>query len=365
MRPIFLLPLAVLGFAASTAAMAQAASPDPTITAATRTAVVDALGRQLKTRYVFPDIATRVAASLASKNAHGDYNIDTTTSAFGEALTRDLHELGKDLHLRVRFEPDFRPEPEQEGKPMSSRKLAEARLEMAHMAYGISRVQRLPGNVGYLDIRGFGPTELVSGAYTSAMSLLSGTDALIIDLRQNGGGEPSSVAYLLSHFFAEGDARHLNDLYSRTDNTTRAYWTDPAVGARYTRPIYVLTSHDTFSGGEECAYDLQTQKRATLVGESTGGGANPGDYIALADGFIAFIPTGRAINPITRTNWEHVGVKPDVTVPATIAMKTAYTTILDDLIHKATDPEEREGLKGTLARLEKGEIELPGYVPRH
>jgi hypothetical protein len=349
----------------STAASAQAPPPGASISEANRRAVVEALGWQLKTNYVFPDIAASVATAISAKNASGGYRTYATTSAFGDALTKDLHELGKDLHLRVRFEPDFKPEPEQEGKAMSSQKLAEARLEMAHMAYGISRVQRLPGNVGYLDIRGFGPTELVSAAYTSAMSLVSGTDALIIDLRQNGGGEPSSVAYLLSHFFAEGDARHLNDLYSRTDNTTRAYWTDPSVGSRYTRPIYVLTSHDTFSGGEECAYDLQTQKRATLVGESTGGGANPGDYMALADGFIAFIPTGRAINPITKTNWEHVGVTPDVAVPAATAMKTAYVTILKDLIQKTKDPEEKEGLTGTLANVEKDQVQLPVYTARH
>lgn len=349
----------------STAAFAQAPPPGAHISEANRRAVVDALGRQLKTSYVFPDIAASVATAISAKNASGGYRAYATTSAFGDALTEDLHEFGKDLHLRVGFEPGFKSEPEQEGKAMSSQKLSEARSEMAHMAYGISRVQRLPGNVGYLDIRGFGPTELVSGAYTSAMSLLSGTDALIIDLRQNGGGEPSSVAYLLSHFFTEGDARHLNDLYSRTDNTTRAYWTDPAVGARYTRPIYVLTSHDTFSGGEECAYDLQTQKRATLVGESTGGGANPGDYMALADGFIAFIPTGRAINPITKTNWEHVGVIPDVAVPAATAMKTAYVAILNDLLQKAKDPEGKDGLTDTLARVGKDEIQLPGYTPRH
>lgn len=232
------------------------------------------------------------------------------------------------------------------------------------MAYGVDRVQRLPGNVGYMEVRGFGPALIVGAAYSNAMSLLSGTDALVLDLRRNGGGEPESVAHLLSHFFAEGDERHLNDIYDRPKNSTREYWTNPAVTVRYTKPIHVLTSRQTFSGGEEAAYDLQTQKRATLIGETTGGGANPGDNVALGHGLVAFIPTGRSINPITRTNWEHVGVKPDIAVPAAAAMKTAYTAILSDLIAKATDPDEREGLTDTLARAEKGEIDLPGYVPR-
>ena len=180
------------------------------------------------------------------------------------------------------------------------------------------------GNIGYLDIRSFEPTEFVAEAYTSALRLLSGTDALIADVRQNGGGEPQSVAELISHFFAEGETRHLNDQYTRADNATRQYLTNPAVEVRYQLPMYVLISHDTFSGDEEFAYDLQAQKRATLVGQMTGGGANPGDDVPLGQGFLAFIPTGRAINPVTKTNWEHVGVRPDVSVPAAQAMKTAY-----------------------------------------
>lgn len=354
--------LSVLGLTASHAALAQSA-PDAPITPATRAAVVETLGRQLKSHYVFPDTAAKVAAALSAKLRHGDYDAASSSAAFGDALSNDLREIGKDGHFRVRFEPQFRAPPSEDG-PMTPEQVTQGRQEGAQRAFGINRVQRLPGNVGYLDIRGFGPTAFVAKAYTAAITLLSGTDALIIDLRQNGGGEPESVAWLLSHFFAEGDARHLNDLYSRTDGKTRAYWTSPAAGVRYTRPIYVLTSHDTFSGGEECAYDLQTQKRGVLVGETTGGGANPGDYVPLGQGFVAFIPTGRAINPVTGTNWEHVGVKPDIAVPAAGAMKIAYAAILKDLAAKATDPRDRQGLAGTLASVEKDEIQLPAYTPR-
>ena len=281
-----------------------------------------------------------------------------------EALTKDLVEIGNDKHFRVVFDPSYTPPPAGKLLP-TSEEVASYRQEMSRMAYGIDRVQRLPGNVGYLEVRGFGPALIVGAAYTNAISLLSGTDALVLDLRRNGGGEPESVAHLLSHFFAEGDERHLNDIYSRPTNATREYWTNPAVTVRYTKPIHVLTSSQTFSGGEEAAYDLQTQKRATLIGETTGGGANPGDNVALGHGLVAFIPTGRAINPITKTNWEHVGVKPDVAVPAAAAMKTAYLAILTDLAAKATDPDERESFKDTLARAQKDEIDLPKFVPRH
>jgi len=365
MRTALAVSISLLCLAASATALAQDGPAKATpINAAERAAVVVALGQQLKSNYVFPDLAEKLATATAAKQAKGGYNAATTSEAMSEALTNDLVEIGKDKHFRVVFDPSYTPPPAGKLLP-TSEEVASYRQEMSRMAYGIDRVQRLPGNVGYLEVRGFGPALIVGAAYTNAISLLSGTDALVLDLRRNGGGEPESVAHLLSHFFAEGDERHLNDIYTRPTNTTREYWTNPAVTVRYTKPIHVLTSSQTFSGGEEAAYDLQTQKRATLIGETTGGGANPGDNVALGHGLVAFIPTGRAINPITKTNWEHVGVKPDVAVPAAAAMKTAYLAILTDLAAKATDPDERESFKDTLARAQKDEIDLPKFVPRH
>jgi C-terminal processing protease CtpA/Prc len=187
---------------------------------------------------------------------------------------------------------------------------------------------------------------------------------VIVDLRRNGGGEPSSVAHLLSHFFAPGDVRHLNDIYTRPTDATQQYWTNPSVPVRYTGPVYVLTSKRTFSGGEEAAYDFQTQKRATLVGETTGGGANPGDFIAIAEGFGAFIPTGRAINPVTGTNWEHVGVKPDVAVPAADALRTAHAAALREALEKKQDKAERAELQELIGKVVADKLDAPVYTPR-
>lgn len=365
MRTALAVSISLLCLAASATALAQHGPAQPTsLSAAERAAVVATLGQQLKTNYVFPELAEKLAAHTAAKQAKGGYNAATTTDAMAEALTNDLVELGNDKHFRVEFASGFEAPPAGGPTVPSPAKFAEMRRELASLAYGVDRVQRLPGNVGYMEVRGFGPAAIVGAAYTNAMSLLAGTEALVLDLRRNGGGEPESVAHLLSHFFAEGDERHLNDIYTRPTNSTREYWTNPAVTVRYTKPIYVLTSAQTFSGGEEAAYDLQTQKRATLVGGTTGGGANPGDNVAIGHGLIAFIPTGRAINPITKTSWEHVGVKPDVAVPATAAMKTAYVAILTDLAAKATGEEERESMKELLARVEKDEVDLPKFVPR-
>ena len=238
------------------------------------------------------------------------------------------------------------------------------RQQAEQVAYGVFKVERLPGNIGYLDLRSFEDAHLAGPAYSAALSLLQGTRALILDLRRNGGGQPESVAFLMSHFFAPGDERHLNDIYTRNKNQTRSYWTSGLAQVRYTRPVYVLTSALTFSGGEECAYDFQTQKRATLIGDTTGGGANPGTVFSLGHGLIAFIPTGRAINPITRTNWEHVGVKPDIAVPAEQALQVAYADALKKRVAEAKSDRERAQLGALLARVEKGEVEKVDYARR-
>ncbi len=354
MRPstVLVLPALMLTLPAQ-----EASAP---VTPAQRKAVVEALAQALKTQYVFPEVAETTGKALLAKAAKGSYDGATTARAFAEALSKDLRDQGKDGHFRVRFDPEFKPR-EEDDKPPTKEELTELRTQAARRAFGIARVEQLPGNVGYLDVRGFGPTEFVGPAFSAALSILSGTEALILDLRQNGGGDPESVAYLVSHFFPEGDSRHLNSIYNRPRDTTRQYWTSPTVGPRYTGPVYVLTSARTFSGGEECAYDFQTQKRATLVGETTGGGANPGHPVALGHGFNAFIPTGRAINPVTKTNWEHVGVKPDVAVPAAEALKVAHTAILKGILEREKDPGYRKRLEEILARVEKGEPEAVRY----
>lgn len=356
----------LLSMGMTIAAFAQPTRNDPappTLSLAERNEVMQTLNSKLKANYIFPDIADRVSKALAAKAGKGDFVAANTMIALSEALSKELRELANDKHFRVFYDPEFVEKGSLNAVP-SPQELEEQRIEMQQIVYGIEKLQRLPGNVGYLELRGFGPTEFVGSAYTAAISLLAGTDALILDLRRNGGGVPSSVAHLMSHFFALGDERHLNDIYTRSTNATQQSWTSPAVTVRYNKPVYVLISPRTFSGGEECAYDFQTQKRATLVGETTGGGANPGDRFSLGHGLVINIPTGKAINPITRTNWEHVGVKPDIAVPAADAQQTAYVAILRILATNETNPRQRESLQRTLSLAEKGESETPVYKLR-
>jgi hypothetical protein len=352
--------LLTLGCLSTFYAVAAENKPDP-ITAQEKSEVIASLGKQLNKKYVFPEIAEKVALQLAQKDAAGGYGKANTKTDFAEQLTKDLREQGNDLHFRVNVMPDFQENDDPNSIPTQEEVDKIRKFELAN-AYGIVRIERLPGNVGYLELAGFGLDEFVTHALASALSVLSGTDAMIIDLRRNGGGSPETVADFMGHFFIEGDERHLNDLYSRPKNTTREYWTNPGAVGRYTNPVYVLTSGRTFSAAEECAYDFQTQKRAVLIGEKTGGGANPGSMFALGHDLVAFIPTGKAINPVTHTNWEHVGVKPDIEVPAAQAFYSAYAAALKSLLPKAADPRLKKRIEDALAYAEKSEPEPANYA---
>jgi C-terminal processing protease CtpA/Prc len=185
------------------------------------------------------------------------------------------------------------------------------------------------------------------------MNFLADTDALIVDLRKNGGGDPAMVALLCSYFFGV-ESVHLNDIYFRPDDSTQQYWTSPFVpGRKYTdKDVYVLTSGYTFSGAEDFANNLKTLKRATIVGETTGGGANPGGMERLHDHFAIFVPSGRAINPITKSNWDGTGVEPDVKVSAELALQKAHAIALEKLMGSGSDPDLTEERKQTLERLQ-------------
>jgi len=348
----------LLSFPASLPAFAAADMP---LNASARAAVVQALATEMNANYIELAVAKRVGRAIARKNAEGGYASAAGAQAFSAALTKDLRAFSGDLHFKAKFDERFRERSSAADAPTRAEEDDEG-VQSIRSGYGIEKIEHLPGNVGYIDLRDFGPAELVGPAYTAAMSLMAGADALILDLRLNHGGRPDSVAQLMSHFFPHGDKRHLNDIYDRPTNTTREFWTLPSVAERYRKPVYVLTSARTGSGGEECAYDFQTQKRATLVGETTLGAANPVRLFSVGHGIVVAIPVARSINPVTRTSWEHVGVKPDIAVPAGQALQTAHVAILRKLASSAKDDNERAKLQRVLAMVEKGETEKPVYT---
>lgn len=329
----------------------QPRGPDAPITAAQRDEAVEALARALLESYVFPERAAEAAKSVRARRKRGEYDKLTTGHALATTLTRDINAILRDAHFHVRFSKEPLPERKQ-GEGPSAEEIAAHHEFERQVNGGFERVERLPGNIGYIEVRSFAFPERGYDATAAAMSFVSGTDALIIDIRRNGGGAPEAVAALCSYFFAE--PVHLNDLYFRPENATRQFWTSAVPGKRYLdREIYVLTSKKTGSAAEEFAYNLQNLKRATIVGEVTWGGANPGDMVRLGDHFIAFVPTGRAINPISKTNWEGVGVKPDLEAPADDALRVAQVKLLEKQLATTRDPEARQIVEERLRELQK------------
>jgi C-terminal processing protease CtpA/Prc len=185
------------------------------------------------------------------------------------------------------------------------------------------------------------------------MSLVADTQALIFDLRRNGGGSPHGAIFWNSYLFPDADT-HLNSIYDRESETTRQFWTLAYVpGRRYLdRPVYVLTSGDTFSGAEEFAYNLQQQHRATLIGETTRGGAHPTEPFPLTPTLEITVPVARSVNPVSGTNWEGTGVEPDITVPAAEAFDTAYPLALRAVLASSAPPSVLERARAALAAVE-------------
>lgn len=302
---------------------------DIRLDAADRKEVINGAIAQLKDAYIYPETAQKMAGALLAHEEAGEYDQITDGGSFAARLTEDLQAISHDKHLRVDYAP-FKMSPEQFGGPPAGEQ-ARFRKDLEHENCGWERIEVLPGNIGYVKFNMFGPPDLCGPTVVSAMNFLAHVDAIIFDLRDNHGGDPKMVQMVASYLFDR--PTHLNDLYFRRDNQTTQYWTLPYIpGPRLaSQPVFVLTSNRTFSGGEEFCYDLQTEKRATLVGETTGGGAHPVSAHRINDHFMIGVPEGRPINPITQKDWEGTGVTPDVAVKAEDAFTTAEKLSSDNL----------------------------------
>jgi hypothetical protein len=272
--------------------------------------VIGGVATELREGYVFPKIGAQAADALERALQEGAYAGVTDPARFAARLAEQLRAITQDSHMRVIFGSPFRNQP-QPSAPQ------DAGFE----------VRRLDGDIGYIHLARFVPPDIFIPAADDAMRSLSDTAALIIDMRDNGGGHPASVAYLVS-FFLDPDTRvHINDLIWRNRGTstfrTESFWSSPTPVSYLGRPVYVLVGPRTYSAGEEFAYDLQALKRATVVGATTRGGANPGGLNDLGSDLFMVVPTGRAENPVTRSNWGGVGVLPDVQAALEAAQETA------------------------------------------
>jgi len=316
-------------------------APAPSLDAAKKQAIVDEIAALLNKNYIFADKAKKVEEALRAKLAAGDLDKPAAAPDFARAVGAIILDVTKDRHTGFAYNParaeDIRRlegQSEEEARKVRERELEDARRDN----FGFRKVERLPGNIGYLDFRVFASPAEAGPTAIAAMNFLAYCDAIIVDLRQNGGGDPAQIQLISSYFFEE--PVHLNDLYARALDRTENYWTLPFVpGDKAAKAdLYVLTSARTFSGAEEFSYNLQNLKRATIIGETTGGGAHPTNAMIVQRDYILRVPFARAINPVSKTNWEGTGVKPDVAVPAAQAFDRAYAMAVEKLAAKATDP---------------------------
>jgi hypothetical protein len=319
------------------------------------TELIDIITGLLRSSYVFPERAEQAAVALEASLAAGEYE-GLDDEALAEKLTSQLYEVCRDKHLRVHTQPRWDgPARHREGEPgQPARPPWPDWLERGSpFNYGIFRVERLDGNVGYLDLHAVPHPDEAGPAIAAAMELVAGTGALIIDLRHNGGGAPPGVVFWLSYLFPD-DQTHLNDIFDGLTGQTRQFWTLASVpGHRYLdRPVYLLTSTRTFSGGEDFAYSLQAQDRAELIGETTGGGAHPTQRIPISATLALAVPHARSVNPVTGTNWEGTGVIPDVAVPAEQAFDVAYGRALRHVLTLHLPPPLLDEAREALAALE-------------
>lgn len=291
-----------------------------------RQAQLDQLLGYIVDRYVFAEVASTVAERLAAEGAAGAFDAAGDDESFSAAVTERLIALSDDRHLRLQYsaEPIADVADGDEAFDIDAYR-AQAEAE----AFGVAAVQRLDGNVGYLDFRILHDVSVAAEAMSAALRLVAHTDSLIVDLRRCPGGSPFTVSQICSSLFDE--RTHLNDIRNRAGDATEFWTNDELPEPRFggTKPIWVLTSAATFSGGEELAFDLQALGRAVIVGELTRGGANPGSRYRVAEHLQVFVPSGQAVNPKTGTNWEGVGVIPDLAVDADSAFDTAYRLALD------------------------------------
>jgi C-terminal processing protease CtpA/Prc len=288
----------------------------------------------------------------------GAFNSVDGPASFARAVSAILAEVGKDKHMGFNHNPaaaeDFRRlqgQSEEEARKVRDRRLRERRRDN----FGFQKVERLAGNVGYLDFGYFADPSEAGETAIAALNFLANCEAIIIDLRRNGGGQPSMIQLISTYFFSE--PTHLNDLYVRRTDATEHYWTLPYVPGRKPADadLYILTSARSFSGAEEFTYNMKNLKRATVIGETTGGGAHPTQGMIVDSEFILRVPFARAVNPITKTNWEGTGVAPDISVPAAEAFDRAYVLALEKLAAKTAEPERKAEYERILSGIKNRE----------
>jgi C-terminal processing protease CtpA/Prc len=329
------------------AALAIAQAPTDALSADVKAQTIQELQKVLREQYAYPQVGQKAADALGSHLSGHDYDSITSGRDFALKLTKDMNDVCHDAHLHAMFSQDALPQRKDRSEP-SAEEIKSQQEYTKFVNAGFTKVERLDGNIGYISFRNFMDPDAAKRPVKAAMEFLADTDSLIIDIRQNGGGAPQTVQLICSYFFGEQPV-HLNDLVERDGKHTE-FWTLKKVdGPRFlNKDIYILTSKRTGSAAEEFAYDLKNLKRATVIGEPTWGGANPGGVYRLNDHFGVFVPHAHAESPVTHANWEGTGVMPDVPVDPKDGLDVAYQMALKKQLDHTVDPDRKAALEKVL-----------------
>ena len=343
-------------------ALPAADGVDAKVDSALRKELLNKIAAELESRYVIPETAKKLAAMVRAKQKANAYKGITSPLGLAQALSDDLYTVAHDKHLRVYI--SFAPLPAASPSPPAPPSPKE--VERIRKDNGsISKLEILDGNVGYMRVNGVPTLEGARPAVTAAFAFLHDTDALIIDNRGNYGGDPHTVALYIS-YLSEGDPYVIDSFHYREGNCVQEFSTtnlgELSYGIR--KPVFVLTSSRTFSGGEGVAYDLQALKRALIVGETTAGGATSPRHVPLSHQFALAVPVARGENAITKTSWEGTGVKPDIAVDASIALSKAHALAIERLRAAVTDDRARSDFDSVLMKLQTIEEAESGSAVR-
>jgi len=310
--------------------------------------LIDKLIDKIQSDYIIVDQGEKAIAYLNKVKINKSLAAISDPQTFAATLTDQLRKITADKHLAVFFEPVKLPK--EENRKENALKLP----GKERYNYGFEKIERLEGNIGLIQINQFANLNEAKSVAEKYMMALKNFDAIIIDLRQNGGGQTPMMAFIANYFFGDTTV-HFTDLEWRNNPKLIEVWTDPHVTDKSDgKDLIIIVGKNTFSAAEDFAYAMQQLKRATIVGETTGGGAHMGTGIQrLTNLFTVFIPSGRSLNPITKTNWENIGVIPDVKVADENALKAAHMMSLRHLIITEKDAYWLTKLKHVLEVLTK------------
>lgn len=328
--------------------------PDPaavTTSVDDNRAVIVSLAQVLRERFAFRERGIAAAAEIEAMERRGEFAGARSAAELLALIDSKIVPLVNDQHFRVRY---LGPEAVAgfTEAPPTVEELAAFHEEVRLRGSEIPDVRWLPGNAGYIRISLFLDTPPGVEKQVAAMGMLADTGALIIDVRGTPGGEPAGVANVIGHLVSERTPTVRVET-AFDPSLDRTFHAEPRTPAFTGKPVFVLIDGETGSGAEEFAYDLQAMQRAVLVGQTTSGAANPGGFRPLSAGFVAFIPMQIVSHTMTGSNWEGVGVRPDVEVPADQALTHAHRLALEAILKDAT------GLRRDLAEEGMASLDQP------